>query len=140
MQKFSIVEELIDPKDFNRLRGSVGWETHREEDVEIALKNTLFIIVAKNNSGRIIGMARVIGDEGMYYYIQDVIVLPGFQGIGIGNALMERIEDYLNRNTKPGLFIGLMAAKGKEGFYRKLGFIDRPAENYGAGMCKEIVE
>ena len=29
-----------------------------------------------------------------------------------------------------------MAAKGKEEFYKKFGFIDRPNENFGCGMHK----
>jgi hypothetical protein len=31
-----------------------------------------------------------------------------------------------------------MAAKGKENFYKKLNFIERPNEHYGAGMIQFI--
>jgi len=33
-----------------------------------------------------------------------------------------------------GIAIGLFSAKGKEGFYNKFGFVERPNEKRGAGM------
>ena len=53
------------------------------------------------------------------------MVLPQYQHQGIGNA-----------QRKPGwkIKIVLVAAKGKEGFYQKLGFCSRPNENSGPGM------
>ncbi|MDO8673420.1 MAG: GNAT family N-acetyltransferase [Dehalococcoidia bacterium] len=34
-------------------------------------------------------MARVIGDGGLFYYIQDVIFIPEYQRQGIGTQLMD---------------------------------------------------
>jgi GNAT superfamily N-acetyltransferase len=138
MEEISICEEAIDYRTFNSLRKQVGWEEHEKLDIELALRNTLFLIVAKNSKNEIIGMARIIGDRGLYYYIQDVIVIPEYQGRGIGRGLMAKVMEYIKGNKKKGLFIGLMAAKGKEGFYKKWGFIERPAEEYGPGMCMEM--
>lgn len=49
---------------------------------------------------------------------------------------MEKIMDYLHSQLKPGykFMVCLMAAKGKEEFYKKFGFIDRPNETFGCGM------
>ena len=135
--KYKIVEETINPSTFNYLRKKVGWEEHNINDIELALKNTKYICLAKNDENEIIGMARIIGDEGMYYYIQDVIVIPEYRKIGVGASIMNKVMEYINLNNKNGIFVGLMAAKGKEGFYKKYGFIERPAEKYGPGMCKE---
>ena len=132
-----IEESTISPNIFNYLRKEVGWEKHEVKDIELALKNSLYIVIAKNENDETIGMARVIGDEGMYYYIQDVIVIPKYQKKGIGKILMDKIMEYIEKNRKKEMFVGLMAAKGKEGFYKNIGFIERPAENYGPGMCKE---
>ena len=82
-------------------------------------------------------MARIIGDQGMYFYIQDVIVLPKYQKQNVGFELMKKIMTYIEKNKKENMFIGLMAAKGKEGFYKKFGFVERPSEKYGPGMCLE---
>jgi ribosomal protein S18 acetylase RimI-like enzyme len=71
----------------------------------------------------------------MDFYIQDVIVHPHFQGKGIGKAMMKDLMNYLDRYASKGSFIGLMAAKGKERFYKSFGFAERPNDIYGAGMC-----
>jgi len=132
-----IIESSISPTIFNQLRKAVGWEEHELNDIELAFSNNLYMIIAKNEKDDVIGMARIIGDEGLYYYIQDVIVIPEYQNKGIGKSLMRKIMEYIELHKKPNLFVGLMAAKGKEEFYRRIGFIERPAENYGSGMCKE---
>jgi len=49
-------------------------------------------------------MARVIGDSGLYFYIQDVIVLPQYQKMGIGILMMERVMNFLDNNLSPLAF------------------------------------
>jgi len=131
---YRIIEESISPQEFNRLRKAVGWEEREIQDIKLALKNTKYIVVVKDENNENIGMARIIGDEGIYYYIQDVIVLPKYQNEGIGKQIMEKIMKYIELHKKKGLFVGLMSAKQKEGFYKKFGFMERPSEKYGAGM------
>ena len=81
-------------------------------------------------------MARVITDYGYVAYIADVIVLPEYQGKGIGGEIMRRVMAYIKDRTAPGqcMYIALMAAEGKEGFYERFGFKKRPAGNLGCGM------
>ena len=45
-------------------------------------------------------------------------------------------EEYLDMRASVGwrIMINLQAAKGKEGFYKKFGFIERTNENFGPGM------
>ncbi|WP_394325988.1 GNAT family N-acetyltransferase, partial [Methanosarcina horonobensis] len=47
--------------------------------------------MSENN---IIDFGRVIGDRGIYLYIQDIIVLPEFQGHGIGKHIMCAVMNY----------------------------------------------
>jgi hypothetical protein len=51
---------------------------------------------------------------------------------------MEHIMQHIEKSSLPGttVTVGLMAAKGKDAFYEKLGFVARPSEIYGAGMIK----
>jgi ribosomal protein S18 acetylase RimI-like enzyme len=79
-------------------------------------------------------MGRVIGDGGMVYYIQDLIVLPEFQGQEIGSKMMDKIMAYISAHASHNTIIGLMSAVGKERFYERYGFTTRPTEKYGAGM------
>ncbi|WP_370461046.1 GNAT family N-acetyltransferase [Paraglaciecola sp. L1A13] len=61
-----------------------------------------------------------------------------FQGQGLGSAIMIKIETYLHQMAKKGATIGLLAATGKEAFYGRYGYIPRPSETLGNGMCKFI--
>ncbi|WDE08138.1 GNAT family N-acetyltransferase [Thalassomonas viridans] len=102
-----------------------------------SLANSLFHVVLRQQD-KLIAMGRVVGDGAMFFYIQDVIVDPGYQRQGLGHIIMENIEAYLQKSVKKGSTIGLLAAKGKEAFYRRYGYQDRSGEVLGLGMCKFI--
>ncbi len=133
MENCTIVEQLPSPADYNRLRARVGWKTYDEMVIAAALPHSLYCLCALI-AGEAIGMARVIGDRGMVFYIQDVIVLPEFQRQGIGTQLMDKIMAYIRQNAHQNTIVGLMSAAGKENFYKKYGFLYRPNEKMGAGM------
>jgi len=135
MPKCSLIETLPSPADYNRLRLAVGWGKYDEGVIQKALPSTLFCVCAFVEE-KMIGMARVIGDAGMVFYVQDVIVLPDYQGQGIGTRLMDAVMAFIRANAHHNTIIGLMAAKGKEAFYEKYGFFTRPTENHGAGMTQ----
>jgi hypothetical protein len=40
--------------------------------------------------------------------------------------------------AKQGASIGLLAAKGKEAFYARYNYIERPNVSLGHGMCKFV--
>ena len=131
--KYRVSEEVPGPQDYNQLRHSAGWGTFDEEAAAKGLSNALFTVTVYD-SGRLIAMGRVTGDGAMYFYIQDVIVLPEYQGKGLGGAVMDRIMDYIGRNAPVNSVVGLMSARGKEEFYRRYGFIRRPDDFLGCGM------
>lgn len=123
--------------EFSQLRDKIGWGETDFEMAKNSLENSLFHVVIRHQS-KLIGMGRVIGDGSMYFYVQDVVVDPQYQKQGIGNALMMQIESYLSRAANKGSTIGLLAAKGKEGFYTRFGYTLRPSDSLGNGMCKFV--
>ena len=133
MVEVLVVEQLPSAAQYNRLRAAVGWGVYEEGVIEQSLPNTLYSLCAFVD-GDLVGMARIIGDGGMVYYIQDVIVLPAYQRQGIGAQMMDRVMDYICAHASHNTIIGLMAAWGKEPFYEKYGFTRRPTERLGAGM------
>jgi ribosomal protein S18 acetylase RimI-like enzyme len=81
--------------------------------------------------GTAVGLGRVIGDGGLYFYIQDLMVHPDFQNKGLGKSLMKELMAYITANAKPGAFVGLMAAKGLEKYYDSFGFKARDKDAPG---------
>ena len=121
------------------MRNLAGWGNTSALKADIALKNTPFSVTAFDDD-ILIGIGRIIGDGALIWYIQDVIVLPEYQGKGIGTAIMNYLIEYAKLNSIPNerFTVGLMSAKGKEIFYEKLGFRLRPNENEGSGMVITI--
>lgn len=125
---------------FNYLTDAVGWGKREEKIVEEALKNTLYSLCVYNND-ELIGYGRIIGDKTIFLYIHDVMVIPEYQGKGIGKLIMEvllkQIDEYKKVNPDIRTYLG--ASKNREGFYEKFGFVQRPNEHLGAGMilCDE---
>lgn len=60
----------------------------------------------------------------MYWYLQEIIILPQFQRKGIGTMIVNYLVDYAKANSVTGKLttIGGVSAKGKEPFYEKIGF------------------
>jgi GNAT superfamily N-acetyltransferase len=128
-----VMERIPTPEEYEQLRQAVGWRLHDLEDARRGLPGTLFAVCAYAD-GILAGMARVIGDGALVYYIQDVIVLPAFQGMGIGSRLMDKVMEYIEAHASHNAVVGLMAAKGVEPFYLTYGFASRPNDTLGAGM------
>jgi GNAT superfamily N-acetyltransferase len=133
MEEIILAEEYPTPEEYIELRKMVGWSIPDRAAIAPSLRNSHYCVCARAQ-GKIVGMARIIGDGGMVYYIQDVIVDPSRQGEGIGKLLMNRVMEYVRRHAVEHTIVGLMAARGKEEFYERYGFMRRPNEKFGAGM------
>ena len=125
----------ISVEDFNNLRVAVGWTEITAKKAKIGIDNSAFIVTAKCEE-KSVGMARVVSDGGYIAIIVDVIVLPEYQGKGIGKAMMNMVMQYINNSISSGegIYNNLMASKGIELFYKRFGFMERPNEKFGAGM------
>jgi ribosomal protein S18 acetylase RimI-like enzyme len=71
------------------------------------------------DSGKLIAAGRALADGGDCSYICDVAVLPEYQGTGLGKEIVSRLVEDSREHKK----IILYSVPGKEGFYRKLGFL-----------------
>ena len=125
--------------DYLHLRQSADFRDINKKRAKAGLKNSLFIIAAKYNR-KTIGMARVIGDGGYIMLIADVMVLPEYQNMGVGTKIMEFLMERIHNSIEDGegVAVYLMAAEGRENFYKRFGFTARPRDGLGAGMSQWI--
>ena len=124
-------------EEFVSLRAQVGWGDTCSKLAEKGLANSLFHVTVRDDA-QLIGMGRVIGDDALFYYIQDVVVAPAYQNLGIGRILMNEIETYLKTNVARGATVALLAAQGKESFYARYGYLERTGSPLGKGMCRFV--
>ena len=130
-----IYTDTMTGKEYNELRLSVDWKPLTPGQAERGLAYTAFVVAARDGE-RIVGMGRMLFDYGYTAYLGDIIIRPEYQGKGIGTEIVTRLKDMVMEAAEPGdeiMFI-LGAAKGKEGFYEKFGFKQRPNDFSGSGM------
>ena len=132
--QYELVDNVLSAEDFIRLKVATGFIDRPLQQVEKALKNGLFNVSAVCD-GKVIGMGRLVGDGAMYWYLQEIIVLPEYQGKGIGKSIVKRLIEHIKSEavSGPKIEIGLTAVKGKEPFYEKFGFSVCPT-----GMKKQM--
>lgn len=118
-----LIDNILQAEDFVRLRMETGFAEIPVEHARKALQNGLMNVSAIYH-GELVGMGRLVGDGAMYWYLQEIIILPRFQRKGIGTMIVNHLVDYAKANSDTGKFttIGGVSAKGKELFYEKMGF------------------
>ncbi|MEH6944332.1 GNAT family N-acetyltransferase [Bacillus sp. JJ722] len=122
-KQYEIIERSPTVLEHKTLWEAVGWGKVNIEMTEQSIANSVYCVVAISD-GNVIGMGRIVGDGAMYYYIQDVAVLPEYQSKGIGKKIIDKLLNYINVNCSGAGFVGLFASHGKDKFYEKLGFKD----------------
>jgi len=118
---------LINPtpeqiKQITELYRMEGWWEKEKDDQELVAgiikgSHCFFIAVREEE---IIGMGRAISDQASDAYIQDVAVKSESRRKGIGTVIIREITARLRAD---GLnWIGIIAERGSQEFYSRLGF------------------
>ncbi len=135
-----ILENTLGVSDYVRLWEDAGWGDVDEKQVEIALQHSTVTFALQEN-GQVIGMARLLGDEAMAYFLKDFVIDSRFREQGYGRKLMDAIVEHIKAHSHGyEIYLDLASAGGKEGFYEKCGFMRRPYDWHGAGMLLCIHE
>lgn len=131
-------ETIPDQQQFYDLFTSTGWnDTYKlhTEQLGRALKSSWYAISAYAGE-QLVGFGRAISDGILHALIVEMIVLPEYQGKGIGSHILETIISRCREHQIRD--IQLFSARGKTGFYRKHGFVPRSEE--GPGMQFQPLE
>lgn len=117
----------ISSDEFLEMVESVGWKTYSKEQVEKALKNTMYMVKATVD-GKLAGIGRVVGDDSIVCMLTDICVKPEFQKHGIGLKLTLELKRLIEENVSTGekMQIELTPTAGNEAFYQKAGFKYKP--------------
>jgi GNAT superfamily N-acetyltransferase len=123
--------DMPDPDAYFRLFESTGWNKgyhFSAEQLQQAIQHS-WRLVAAYDGGELVGFGRLISDGVHHALLVDLIVLPDYQGQGIGGAILTRL---VNECRAHGIHdVQLFCAKGKAGFYEKFGFVARPTDAPG---------
>ncbi len=81
------------------------------------------IVTARDESGKLVGIARSLTDFAYCCYLSDLAVSREVQHQGIGRGLIEETR----RHLEPGAKIILLAAPAAVDYYAKVGFERHPS-------------
>jgi GNAT superfamily N-acetyltransferase len=123
-ENVQIIDRLPTVEEHRVVFEAVGWHPYAPQAAEIALRNSLFSVVAMRGD-QVVGIGRIVGDGGKFFYIQDVAVRPEYQARGIGKQIVNRLIAWINENAPPEPFVGLFATGVAIPFYRQYGFEER---------------
>jgi GNAT superfamily N-acetyltransferase len=126
-----IVDGTPTPEEYAAFRAHVHWPAVEPAQVAEGLGASLASVLARDADRTLVGMGRVVGDGGVYLYLQDVIVLEAWRNNGIGTRITEALLDHVRELGGPGTFVGLMAAAGAGPFYERFGFQPRGDDRPG---------
>ncbi|WP_313636905.1 GNAT family N-acetyltransferase [Paenibacillus sp.] len=116
----NISYEVPNYKEYIELRMLAGLNRKEDSVAKLALANSLFSVVIRNDDDKLIGMGRVIGDGACYYQIVDLTVQPSEQGLV--EILITEIMKYLTLTAPKDANVILMSELSGIGIYKKLGF------------------
>ena len=115
--KWTYSQESIDWNELAELYRLAPLGVKDPDDLKQAFSNSMFKCFLFEE-GKLIGVARALADGADCSYICDVAILPGYQGLGLGNRIISKLLELSKSHKK----IILYAFPGKESFYKKLGF------------------
>lgn len=121
-QRVSLVDRVPTPEEHRRLAEAVGWSHAFDWDTVAASLTGSRLGVVAVVDGEVVGMGRVVGDGALYFYVQDVAVLPAHQGTGLGRAILRRLLDQIADSAPASAFVGLFATSDGDALYRSEGF------------------
>jgi GNAT superfamily N-acetyltransferase len=129
----AIVERLPTPGEYHVLLQAVGWGSNdRPGRAEKALSGARFGVVAVDGD-RAVGMGLVLGDGVTFAYLKDIIVLPEWQGRGIGTRIVDALLAIVRRPGSDGMLVSLFTGQNLAEFYEQFGFCG-PERLYGMSL------
>ena len=133
MEEVIVSEGLPTVSEYIGVRTAMGWGRIDEETANRTLQAAAFTVCLRRRD-RLAGVARVMGDGAMYFFLADLIVDPEFRGSRYGDRLMQAVTSYFDRSAMPGATITLVPLNGQEAFYEKFGFVRCPSGPFGTAM------
>ncbi|WP_200212543.1 GNAT family N-acetyltransferase [Micromonospora coerulea] len=119
---YRLVDRLPTVEEFVAVTSAVGWaDAYDPAAIPASLAASLHAVVAVEGD-RVIGLGRLVGDGAIYYYLQDLAVLPERQRRGVGAAILARLEEWIAGRASPRTFVGLFAAGTSVSLYRRFGY------------------
>jgi GNAT superfamily N-acetyltransferase len=117
------------PEEFTRLYEQTGWGDVSLTRAATALAGTWIVCCARDGTGALVGMGRLIGDGALHAFVTELIVDERARNAGLGARILARlVAESRARGVED---VQLFAADGRAAFYERNGFAARAAGSPG---------
>ena len=117
-----IADRIATCDEHRRIAEAVGWsEAFDWRTLPSSLEGSVSGVVALAGQ-HVVGMGRLVGDGVKYFYIQDVAVIPAYQGQGVGKAIIDRLLLQVARTASSTAFVGLFSTEQAKEVYSSRAF------------------
>lgn len=120
---YVLTERFPDLDDYRRLRAATGLSKKRTEAAARGLPNTVYG-VSLLHGDEVIGMGRIVGDGGCFFFVVDVAVEPAHQRRGLGKRIMGALDAWLRANAPDTAHVALFADGEARHLYAQYGFVE----------------
>ncbi|WIE76319.1 GNAT family N-acetyltransferase [Curtobacterium sp. MCSS17_007] len=122
--------------EFQALYDETGWGAWDLERFDRALAGSWVVCSARDDSGRLVGVGRLISDGALHAFVTEMIVSEAARGQGIGGAVLARLVDESRRRGVED--VQLFAARGRAPFYEQRGFARRHEDGPGMDLVTDV--
>ena len=109
---------VVTAAEFRAMQASVE-HVHIEQSLR---EYAVALVTETREDGRLVGMARLVGDGLTIVYLQDILVAPSHQRIGIGRQLFHRVLEPFSEVRQKVVVTD--DEPGQRAFYEALGFTE----------------
>ncbi len=123
LERIELTESFPGIRDYCRLRLAAGMSPKTEQAAQRGLANTLYGVSLLRDD-ELVGMGRVVGDNGCFFIVVDVAVIPQLQRQGLGRRIMAALDRWLRANVPESAYVSLVADGDARHLYAKFGFLE----------------
>lgn len=132
-QIYTTLLETPNIATYQHLRVAAGLSPKSMEAAARGLPNSLFAVQILQGKD-VVGMGRVIGDDGCFYQVVDIAVLPEHQGQGLGKRIMQAIRHYIDTSVPKSAYVSLIADGQAQELYAQFGFTHTAPASVGMAL------
>lgn len=133
------ISQDMKAEEFAELFALTGGNCPTREQMDFAINNSTKSFIVRHKES-VVATINWLGDYGMHWFMKEFIVSREYQGQMIGTLLYRFSENFIKSTLRENwkVCIDLKTSKGKENFYRSLGFEIMSDNKTGNGMEKMI--
>ena len=123
MDEYTLTERFPAAPEYVGLRTAAGLSRKSPEAAARGVPGTVHGVSIRCN-GELVGMGRIVGDGGCFFFVVDIAVLPAHQGRGLGKRIMAALDAWLSANAPETAHVALFADGEARRLYAQYGFVE----------------